>query len=90
MTVGFFFSFVGPAGQQHGAGGGLSFFIFMKMIARRVTWRTAKPSARRLYLCLRQSLLVTFLAVRANRRRTTKIGYRAIICRVAFAVASFR
>jgi hypothetical protein len=28
----FVFSFVGPAGQQHGAAG-LCFFIFMKMIA---------------------------------------------------------
>jgi hypothetical protein len=82
-----FFSFVGPAGQQHAADSRPSvLFISMKMFVVRVIHRTTKSSSAP----PSPSLLVTFFllcvvgnarqplfAVRLDRRRTTKPLYQA-------------
>jgi hypothetical protein len=62
----FIFSFVGPAGQLHGADDGPLFFIFMKMIAMHVTLAHS-----RVVVCtrFRPVLLVTFFAV-CHRKHT--------------------
>jgi hypothetical protein len=78
-----------------GPAAGLVFFYFYEIVCRACDMAHGKATVcMSVKLCLRPLLLVFFLlcvvgntrqtlfAVRPDRRRTAKIVYRAIICRV--------